>query len=91
MYGVQKREKKGDFMAKMKIHCRSCGKSWKITERDKWNNDNARICPHCFKKIDCQTWKNDILPAFGAFMDLNKQLIKDTGAGCTLFSVDFKS
>ena len=76
-------------MAMMKIYCDYCGQKWDIYERDNWNDDKARTCPHCFNKIDGQTWKNEIIPAFGAYMDLNKQLIKDTGLGCVRFSVDF--
>lgn len=76
-------------MAMMKIYCDYCGQKWDVYERDNWNDDKARTCPHCFHKIDSQTWKNEIVPAFGAYMDLTKQLIKDTGAGCIRFSVDF--
>ncbi len=76
-------------MAMMKIYCDYCGRKWDVYERDNWNSDNARTCPHCFHKIDGQTWKHEIVPAFAAYMDLNKQLIKDTGAGSVRFSVDF--
>jgi hypothetical protein len=41
--------------------------------------------------IDRQTWDNIIVPAFGAFMDANMQLMKDTGfRDQTRFAVNFE-
>ena len=41
--------------------------------------------------IDRQTWNNIIVPAFGAFMDANMQLVKDTGfRNQTRFAVNFE-
>ena len=73
----------------IKINCNNCGSNWEIYERDNWKDDKARICPHCHSEIDSQTWKNQILPAWGFYTDSNRELIKDTGFGNALFSVDF--
>lgn len=77
-------------MAMMRIKCSYCQGHWEIYERDKWNADDKRICPHCGSKIDIQTWQRHILPAFATFMDANKELVKDClGHRITRFSVDF--
>lgn len=76
-------------MAYMKIHCGYCSDSWEIYHRDNWKDDSARTCPHCFQKIDRQTWDNQVLPAFAAVHDANAELFKDhTGYHKPLFTVD---
>lgn len=76
-------------MAYMKIHCGYCGQSWDVYQRDDWNKKNAATCPHCFKRIDWQTWSNHVLPAFGAAIDGNMELFKDhTGYHLPVFTFD---
>lgn len=65
-------------MAYMRIHCTACGGTWEIYQRDNWNAENARVCPHCYAEIDRSTWYNYILPAFGAMADANAVLAKDS-------------
>jgi hypothetical protein len=75
----------------IRIKCHNCGGNWKIYERDNWKDNKFRICPHCYSEIDSQTWKNQILPAWGFYMDANRELIKDIGLGNKLFTIDFKN
>lgn len=73
----------------IRIHCETCGGTWEVYQRDNWNDDKARQCPHCFSKIDRQTWHDYILPAFGLSADANAELLKDhSGSYKPLFSVD---
>ncbi len=77
-------------MGLLRIHCGYCRRTWEVYGRDNWREDATRVCPHCGKAIDRQTWNNQILPAFGAMMDSNKELVKDhTGSNTPLFSVDY--
>lgn len=77
-------------MGYLKIHCDYCGGTWEVYQRDNWNNDKARQCPHCFKSIDRQTWARQIVPAFAALNDANMELVKDSAGYCVpLFSVDY--
>ena len=79
-------------MAYMIIHCDYCGQSWEVYGSRDWNKNKNRECPHCQHKIDRQTWKNEILPAFGSFSDVNRELFKDhTGNHTPLFTIDFVS
>ena len=76
-------------MAYLRIHCDVCGGTWEVYHRDNWKDDKARQCPHCFSKIDRQTWEKQILPAFGAVQDANAELFKDsTGYHTPLFTFD---
>lgn len=77
-------------MVFIRIHCETCGGTWEVYDRDNWKNDRARECPHCFNKIDRQTWERQILPAFGAARDAQAELVNDhTGNHRPLFTVDF--
>jgi hypothetical protein len=74
----------------LKIYCDVCGGNWEVYQRDDWTSDKARQCPHCFAKIDRQTWNKQIIPAFAATADANAELVKDsTGYHKPLFTVDF--
>lgn len=64
-------------MAYMKIHCDYCGGSWEVYERDNWFDQKIATCPHCATKIDEETWKGFVLPAFGSFVDANQRLFRD--------------
>lgn len=76
-------------MAYLRIHCDVCGGTWEVYHRDNWKDDKARQCPHCFSKIDRQTWENQIIPAFAAVHDANAELYKDsTGYHAPLFTFD---
>lgn len=78
-------------MAQMRIYCDYCKQSYYVYQHSNWKSDTARQCPHCFHMIDRQTWDNIIVPAFGAFMDANMQLVKDTGfRDQTRFAVNFE-
>ena len=75
-------------MAYMRLYCDVCGGSWDVYHRD-IKNDKARQCPHCYSKIDRQTWERQALPAFGAVHDANAELFKDhAGYHVPLFSFD---
>lgn len=75
-------------MAFLRIHCDVCGGTWEVYDRDR-KNDKARQCPHCFSEIDAQTWARQIVPAFCAVSDANRELYKDsTGYHTPLFTFD---
>lgn len=77
-------------MSYMRIHCNYCGQAWEVYGSRDWNNDRERSCPHCQQEIDLQTWRREILPAFGSFSDANRELFKDhTGHHTPLFTIDF--
>ena len=77
-------------MGMIRIHCGYCGGTWEVYGRDEWGKTAARTCPHCDSRIDGQTWEKQILPAFGAMMDGNRELVKDhTGYNQPLFAVDY--
>lgn len=74
----------------MRIYCDNCGGTWEVYQRDTWDDDKVRTCPHCFAEIDRQTWRNNILPAFGMTTDANAELFKDSvGYRKVRFFVDF--
>ncbi len=76
-------------MAYMRIHCDYCGGAWEVYKRDNWKDSKAAECPHCFSKIDRQTWDNQIVPAFNMLDDANRELFKDhVGYHRPLFTVD---
>lgn len=77
-------------MTSMQIKCTNCNKTWIIYPRGAWTDDINSECPNCGCSIDRQTWERQITPAFGAFMDTNKELYKDaTGYNAPLFKVNF--
>lgn len=77
-------------MGYLKIHCGYCHGSWEVYSRDPWKDEQYRTCPHCFKEIDNQNWKNFIVPAFCTMQDANRELIKThTGQHSPLFTVDY--
>lgn len=79
-------------MMKIRIKCRECKRAWEIHPRGKWTDDASRECPSCGCSIDRQTWERQIIPAFGAFMDMNREIVKDsTGYDAPMFSVTFKA
>lgn len=76
-------------MAYMRIYCGDCGGTWEIYGRDDWKNDKARECPHCFSKIGRHTWEKQVIPAFAAVSDANRELYKDsTGYNKPLFTIN---
>ena len=78
-------------MGHLKIHCDSCGSDWTVYHRDDWKDWKARTCPMCGETIDHQTWDDQILPAFGAMEDANRELYKDhAGYHGTLFTVTYE-
>ncbi len=78
-------------MGYMKIKCHECGGSWEVYHYN-FRDDHLRVCPHCCKEIDRQTWNRQIIPAFGALEDANRELYKDhTGyPGVALFTVEYR-
>ena len=74
-------------MAFLRIHCDYCGGTWDVYKRD-IKTEDARKCPHCFQKIDAQTWKKHIIPAFGTVEDANMELVKDAYNHLPLYSFD---
>ena len=79
-------------MAYMKICCEYCGGSWEVYERDDWASGKAATCPHCAEKIDLQTWRRCVLPAFGSFINMNKELFSEhANDHRSLFQIDMIS
>ena len=79
-------------MGYMKIKCHSCGATWEVYARNVTNVEYARTCPHCFKGIEKQTWEKQIISAFHALDDANRELIKDnTGYNAPLFEVSYEA
>lgn len=77
-------------MGFLRIHCHNCGGYWDIYEGDDFNHRKYKTCPHCKAQIDGQDYDNQVLPAFGAMMDANRELKKThTGYKSPLFTVDF--
>ena len=77
-------------MGFLRIHCGDCGGTWEVYGHDDFRNAKNKICPHCFANIDGQDWKNAVVPAFGAMLDLNRTLQNtSTGYHAPLFSVDY--
>lgn len=79
-------------MGYMRIKCHYCGGSWEVYGRSVTNGDYARTCPHCFKAIERQTWEKQIVPAFHALDDANRELVKDSsGYNTPLFEVSYEA
>lgn len=77
-------------MGFLRIHCDYCGGTWDVYGRDDWNETRSRTCPHCQSKIDGQDWEKQIVPAFGAMLDANRELMKThTGYHSPLLTVDY--
>ena len=79
-------------MGYMRIRCHECGGAWEVYPYN-FKDDHLRVCPHCYKEIDRQTWQRQILPAYGALEDANRELVKDhTGyPGVALFTVTYQN
>lgn len=76
-------------MGFLKIHCHYCGGGWEVYKK-LLGVDAARQCPHCFQSIDGQTWEKQVVPAFHALDDANREIYKDsTGNRVPLFEVDY--
>ena len=79
-------------MAKLKIRCVRCRSRWELHEGEDWHEESTRTCPSCGAQIDAQIWEKEIMPAFGAMGDANRELIKHhLGFKAPLFRVDFAS
>lgn len=77
-------------MGHLIVRCDNCGTRWNIYHRD-IKNRNAKTCPMCGESINQQTWEKELLPAFGALEDANRELFKDhTGYHGTLFTVGYE-
>lgn len=77
-------------MGFLRIHCHNCGGYWEVYGRDNWTESRSRTCPHCHEKIDGQDWDKEVLPAFGAMMDANRELdMTHRGFNTPLFTVDY--
>lgn len=74
-------------MAYLRIKCDYCGGKWEVYKQN-IQGENARICPHCFQKIDVQTWEKQVVPAFYMADDANGELYKDHCDHKPLFSFD---
>lgn len=79
-------------MGYLKIRCHYCGGTWEAYRQMIDSGDYASTCPHCFKSIERQTWEKQIVPAFHALDDANRELLKDyTGYHVPLFEVSYKA
>lgn len=74
-------------MAFIRVHCDYCGGQFEIYKHN-LKGEFARECPHCFQRIDRQTWEREVLPAFAAVEDANAELYKDHCDRKPLFSFD---
>ena len=76
-------------MTYLRIHCESCGWHWEVFEDQDFHAKQAATCPRCKRRIDYQTWKNQIVPAFAMAADANRELIRDaTGFHSPYFHID---
>ena len=86
-------------MGYMCIKCHYCGGTWEVYGRSitgvsgaTISGNYARTCPHCFKAIEKQTWDKQIIPAFLAMSDANRELVKDSsGYHTPLFEVSYEA
>lgn len=87
-------------MGYMRIKCHYCGGTWEVYGRSITglssptiiSGDYPRTCPHCFKAIERQTWEKQIIPAFLALDDANRELVKDSsGYHIPLFEVSYEA
>ena len=76
-------------MGYMRIKCHYCGGTWEVYGRSVTNGDYARTC---LKAIEKQTWDKQIIPAFYALDDANRELVKDSsGYHAPLFEVSYEA
>lgn len=76
-------------MGYLKIHCDRCGGAWEVYAHQV-KDERANQCPHCFWEIDRQTWERQIVPAFCALDDANRELAKDSiGYHAPFFWVEY--
>lgn len=80
-------------MGYLKIHCKNCRKSWAVYHRDNWHDERARQCPFCYSEIDKDLWEREIIPAFGAMSDANREILKNyTGfPDKSMFLIDYRA
>lgn len=86
-------------MGYMRIKCHYCGGTWEVYGRSitgvsgvTISGNYPRTCPHCFKAIEKQTWDKQIIPAFLALDDANRELVKDSsGYHTPLFEVSYEA
>jgi len=77
-------------MSFLRIHCHNCGEYWDVYGEDDYRHRKYKVCPYCKQEIDGQDWENQIVPAFGAMLDANRELVKThIGYKAPLFSVDY--
>lgn len=77
-------------MGYLRISCKQCGGAWEIYSNGNYYDEDARTCPHCFAEINKQTWHNQVVPAFGSFLDANRELSNDnSGYSEPLFKVEY--
>lgn len=77
-------------MGYLKITCGQCGGAWEVYGHGDFYREDARTCPHCMEQVDGQTWRNQVVPAFGTMADMNRELEKDhTGYYVPLFRVEY--
>ena len=73
----------------MRIRCDYCNQYWDVYGRDDLDGA-ARRCPHCDAKINKETWKHCVVPAFKAAESANLQLYSDhANDHMPLFTVTF--
>lgn len=76
-------------MGFLKVCCDHCGASWEVYSHQ-MKEERSNQCPHCFSEIDRQTWDGQIVPAFAALDDANREIVKDClGYGTQMFRVDY--
>lgn len=79
-------------MGYVRIKCHNCGGVWEAYPQIATGGDYGRTCPRCFKAIERQTWEKQVIPAFHALDDANRELVKDhTGYNLPLFEVSYEA
>lgn len=77
-------------MGYMVVTCGYCHQKWHVYGSRDFNDRDARRCPHCQTEIDQQLWERQVLPAFGALQDTNRELYKHSvGTHTALFQIDY--
>lgn len=76
----------------LRIFCFSCRRAWSYYWGQNFNEKGANACPYCGRQIDSQTWENEVLPTFGAFIDANLDLKRDAAGGnAPLFAFELRN
>ena len=79
-------------MGYLRIKCHECGGYWEAYSYN-IKDDHLRMCPHCCKEIDRQTWNTHIIPAFSRMEEATMELQRDHDEypGVALFTLQYRT